>query len=77
VARFPQSLDGKRRGCLLAATLVPNGIATVPIFLGDLVMNAPHTGPAESKPKPRLLDQVRETIRVKHYRSRTEEAYIG
>jgi hypothetical protein len=27
-------------------------------------MNAPHTVPAESKPKPRLLDQVRETIRV-------------
>jgi len=28
VARFPQSLDGKRRGCLLAATLVPNSIGT-------------------------------------------------
>jgi hypothetical protein len=30
-------------------------------------MNAPHNVPGENKPKPRLLDQVRETIRVKHY----------
>ena len=27
--------------------------------------------------KPRLLDQVREAIRVKHYSPRTESAYIG
>lgn len=27
--------------------------------------------------KPRLLDQVREIIRVKHYSSRTEESYIN
>ena len=26
--------------------------------------------------KPRLLDQVRETIRRKHYSIRTEEAYV-
>lgn len=26
-------------------------------------------------PKPRLLDQVRDAIRVKHYSMRTEEAY--
>jgi Phage integrase, N-terminal SAM-like domain len=30
--------------------------------------------PAENKPK--LLDQVRNVIRVKHYSSRTEQAYI-
>ena len=28
------------------------------------------------KPQPRLLDQVRERIRVKHYSLRTEQAYI-
>ena len=26
---------------------------------------------------PRLLDQVRERIRVKHYSLRTEQAYVG
>jgi hypothetical protein len=26
--------------------------------------------------KPKLLDQVRETIRRKHYSIRTEEAYV-
>ena len=27
--------------------------------------------------KPRLLEQVRETIRVRHYSPRTEDAYVG
>jgi len=27
--------------------------------------------------RPKLLDQVRETIRVRHYSFRTEEAYVG
>jgi hypothetical protein len=27
-------------------------------------------------PKPKLLDQVRAAIRVRHYSMRTEEAYI-
>ncbi|KAB2832909.1 MAG: hypothetical protein F9K48_09550 [Candidatus Brocadia sp.] len=27
-------------------------------------------------PKPKLLDQVRDAIRVKHYSMRTEEAYV-
>ena len=26
---------------------------------------------------PRLLDQIRERIRVKHYSLRTEQAYVG
>ena len=26
---------------------------------------------------PRLLDQVRDRLRVKHYRLRTEQAYVG
>ena len=37
-------------------------------------MNAP----LSSRPdKPRLLDQVRETIRLKHYSPKTEDAYVG
>ena len=27
--------------------------------------------------KPKLLDQVREAIRTRHYSLRTEEAYVG
>lgn len=33
--------------------------------------------PAGRHPKPRLLDQVREAIRARHYSHRTEEAYAG
>ena len=28
-------------------------------------------------PKPRLLDRVREALRIRHYSRRTEEAYIA
>jgi len=31
----------------------------------------------ESRPKKKLLDQVRDAIRVKHYSIRTEEAYVS
>lgn len=31
---------------------------------------------AESSRKPKLLDQLREAIRVRHYSIRTEEAYV-
>ena len=37
-------------------------------------MNAP---PSCHPDKPRLLDQVREIIRVKHYSPKTENAYVG
>ena len=33
------------------------------------------TGPADL-PKPRLLDRVREAIRIRHYSRRTEKAYV-
>lgn len=33
--------------------------------------------PAAPIGSPRLLDQVREALRVRHYSIRTEEAYIG
>jgi hypothetical protein len=32
---------------------------------------------AEPNVRPRLLDQVRHAIRVRHYSIRTEEAYVG
>ncbi len=33
--------------------------------------------PAAPAPKPKLLDQVRDAIRTRHYSYRTEEAYVG
>ena len=30
-----------------------------------------------NRPKPRLLDQVRQAIRTRHYSAKTEEAYVG
>ena len=33
--------------------------------------------PAGAPPKPKLLDQVRDAIRTRHYSRRTEEAYVG
>ena len=33
-------------------------------------------GPAAGAPKPRLLDQVRQAIRTRHYSPRTEETYV-
>ena len=35
------------------------------------------TGKVIPNPKARLLAQVREVIRVKHYSIRTEQAYVG
>ena len=36
----------------------------------------PPRAPADARPKSRLLDQVRERIRLKHYSYRTEQAYL-
>ncbi len=39
-----------------------------------------HAAPINSPsnpPKPRLLDQVRQAIRTRHYSPRTEETYVG
>jgi integron integrase len=35
------------------------------------------TGGTSDKQKPRLLDEVRRCLRLKHYSSRTEQAYVG
>jgi Phage integrase, N-terminal SAM-like domain len=37
-------------------------------------MSDPH--PADPERKPRLLEQLREAIRYKHYSYRTEQAYV-
>ncbi len=38
--------------------------------------SSPAPGPAGGQP-PRLLDRLRQAIRVRHYSLRTEEAYVG
>ena len=35
------------------------------------------TDPAVARTKPKLLDQVRDAIRARHYARRTERAYVG
>jgi hypothetical protein len=40
-------------------------------------MNAPNSSHRAASGKPRLLDQVREAIRLKHYSAKTEDAYVG
>ncbi|MBI2357583.1 MAG: integron integrase, partial [Deltaproteobacteria bacterium] len=36
-----------------------------------------NSSPPSVPPKPRLLDQVRQAIRARHYSPRTEETYVG
>jgi site-specific recombinase XerD len=36
----------------------------------------PPANPSASPPKPKLLDQVREAIRARHYSDKTEKAYV-
>src|SRR3989337_1841950 len=43
---------------------------------GDLRAILKHSNPTD-RPKPRLLDQVRQAIRTRHYSPRTEETYVG
>ena len=48
----------------------PNASKVLPHLSGIVLKETPI-------PKPRLLDQVRDRIRVKHYSIRTEQAYLG
>lgn len=41
------------------------------------INTTPHQDIADAPPKPRLLDQMRAAIRVKHYSLRTEKTYIS
>ncbi len=40
------------------------------------VRTAPAASPASGPPKPKLLDQVRQAIRTRHYSDKTEKAYV-
>lgn len=53
---------------ILAAHNIPQNPLVVKVF-SDV-------GPLEPRPK-KLLDQVRDVIRLKHYSIRTEEAYVA
>ena len=45
-----------------------------PAFGPASLVREPNSVPA---PKPRLLDRVREALRIRHYSRRTEEAYVA
>ena len=44
---------------------------------GALPLAVREIGPAPFAPKPRLLDQVREAVRSRHYSRRTEKTYVA
>ena len=44
---------------------------------GIRAMAPENAGPKEARPTPKLLDRLREAIRLRHYGRRTEEAYVG
>jgi Phage integrase, N-terminal SAM-like domain len=41
-----------------------------------MALDSSQHGTGDSAAKPRLLDQVREQIRYRHYSIRTEKAYV-
>jgi len=54
--------------------------AFVPVIVADCEIMTPKAFPTKAafviaNPKSKLLDQLREVLRVKHYSLRTEEAY--
>jgi len=42
----------------------------------SLYAESPDEDSAQGRPPPRLLDQLRDRLRVKHYSIRTEDAYL-
>ena len=56
-------------------------LRVVPVVGGSLLRHGPLRAagvvPAAAQQKPKLLDQVRDAIRTRHYSYRTEEAYVG
>jgi Phage integrase, N-terminal SAM-like domain len=62
-AQFSSGRLGIGPQSIPASQLVPQGVARVACV------------PAGRKPK--LLDRVREAIRIRHYSGRTEEAYVS
>ena len=56
-------------------------VAFPAVFIAFCVIMTPKTFPAKAafviaNPKSKLMDQMREVLRVKHYSLRTEEAYV-
>jgi hypothetical protein len=56
-------------------------VAFAAVFVGVLTIMAPENRLAKTafvlpNPKARLLDQLREVLRIKHYSLRTEETYV-
>ncbi|MDZ4344613.1 MAG: integron integrase [Candidatus Binatia bacterium] len=47
-----------------------------PQIVPDGRQTAPAVSPAPNLPKPKLLDQVREAIRMRHYSPKTEDSYV-
>jgi len=45
--------------------------------IGPYIPAAGRQSPKDASSKPRLLDQVRQAIRARHYSKRTEKAYMG
>jgi len=58
---------------------VSGGASPPPVVcgLGGWVREGSPVATAVTAPAPRLLDRLREGIRVRHYSRRTEKAYIG
>jgi hypothetical protein len=56
-------------------------LSVVPVVGGSLLRRGPLRAgavvPGAFQHKPKLLDQVRDAIRTRHYSRRTEEAYVG
>ena len=50
---------------------------TKPLFNLGLLLDLPQVPGVGVMPKARLLDVVRDRIRVKHYSYRTETSYLG
>lgn len=49
-----------------------------PVFKGGEIMVHPNLSDKSTTAKsPKLLDQVRDKLRVKHYSIRTEQSYVG
>ena len=64
----PRTGSVKSRGAKMPGLPAPASPAR------DRTMNAPPTA-GRDQGKPKLLDQVREALRARHYSIRTEQAY--
>jgi integron integrase len=56
---------------------VPPGPGPARFILRDSIPRPPADSASDATEKPRLLDQVRQAIRVRHYSPLTEKAYAG